>query len=146
MTRFTAEWGAVSAAAFHTILELAVMRIRVTRGAGAVVKMKWQNFVGAMSDFRLVAVVAGYRHVTSRQGKLSLGMLGDGKERSVKITNGVATLAPVVIRCSRELSIVRIFVAIGAIRELHLIDRIFASGNVALSAFHRDVLPFKRVL
>lgn len=63
-------------------------------------------------------------------------MFRNGVCRAVKIRDSVAGFASVLVRLGRKLSIMRVFVAIQASRELDLVYGFLAGGNVTLVAFH----------
>ena len=72
-------------------------------------------------------------------------MFGDGEGSTVEIRDGMAELTTIVVRHGGKLIVVRIFVAIGAGCEFHIVNGVFAGRNVALRAFHLNVLAFERV-
>ena len=55
-------------------------------------------------------------------------MLGNRKQRAMKIHNIVTALAAVAVRCASKLPVMGILVAVGAGCEFHLIDRVLARG------------------
>ena len=63
----------------------------------------------------------------------------------MKVLDGVAVLAAVLVRRTLELPVVLIFMAIQASRELNLVYGVLASGNMALIALYRCVLPFQGI-
>ena len=73
-------------------------------------------------------------------------MLGDRVRGAVEVLNGVAALTFIKIGRGDELAIVCIFMAIRARREFHFVNRVFARGQMALGAFHGDVLPLERII
>ena len=63
----------------------------------------------------------------------------------MKVLDGVAVLAAVLVRRTRELPVVLIFMAVQASRELNFIYRVLAGGNMALIAIYPRVLPLQGV-
>jgi len=137
-----AERSAVGAFAGHAIVEFALVRILMACRAGAVLKVEGQNLVGAAACAGLVTIIAGDGRVRAGEGEFGVAVLGDSERGAMPILDGVTRFAAIVVRGGGKLLIVGIFVAIGAICELHLINRIFAGGDVALGAIDFDVLAF----
>ena len=136
----TTEGCAVGALASHAIVEFALVWILVTGRAGAVFVMEWKNFIGAACGARFVTIGAGNSNVRACQREASGLMLGDGIGGAVEIDNGVAGLATIVEWSGGKLIVVGVLVAIEAGGEFHFVNGVFARGDVALSAFHGDVL------
>jgi hypothetical protein len=136
---FASQRRAIGAALRHAIFEFAVVWIGMTRGAAHIFKMERQDLVGPARPSRLVAIGAGHGRVRSRQSEASLAMLRDGKERTVKITHGMAILAFVQIWGGGELAVMSVFVAVRAKREFDLVNRVLAGRKMALGAFHGNV-------
>ena len=63
----------------------------------------------------------------------------------MKVLDGVTVLAAVLVRGICELPVVLIFMAVQASRKLNLVYGVLASGNMALIALYRSVLPFQGV-
>ena len=133
---FASQRRTVAAPLRHAFLELAVVRIGMTRRAAHVFKMERQDLVDPACRSRLVAIGAGHRGMGSPQCEASFAVLRDGKERTVKIAYGVAILAFVEIGGCRELAVMRILVAVRAKREFHLVNGVLAGRKMALAAFH----------
>src|SRR5258708_1316397 len=72
-------------------------------------------------------------------------MLGDSEQRAVEILNGVAAFAAILVRRVGELTAVHVFVAVHAVRKLHIVNSGLAGRKMALCAFHFEVLAFQRV-
>ena len=123
-----------------------MVRIRVAGGATAIFKMERRNLVGRVSGPHFVAVVTGNGHVRACQRKLGLAMPGNRKHRTVKVLNGVAAFAAIIVRSGGKLAGVNVFVAVHAVCELHVVDCRLAGREVALRAFHLGVLAFQRVV
>ncbi len=136
---FASQRHAVAAPLRHAFLELAVVRIGVTRGAAHVFKMERQELVGTACRSHLVTIGAGHGGMGTRQCEASFAMLRDGKERTVKIPYGVAILAFVQIWGGGELAVMSILVTVRAERKFHLVDRALAGRKMALGAFHGHV-------
>ena len=67
-------------------------------------------------------------------------MHGDRKFRAVKIIHCVTGFATVLVRSLGELSVMRVLVTIRAVFESNFKNRVGASRDVALAAFHTGVL------
>src|SRR5882762_11289215 len=143
---FAAEQRAVGALAPHAVVKFSMMRIGVARSAGHVGKTERQHFVGAMRFACSVATRARDGSVSARQGKARVAMRGDGVQGAMEIRDGVAGFATIVERRRGELIVVHVLVAVGAIRKLDLVLRIFAGRNVTVGALDRDVFAFQRIL
>ena len=63
----------------------------------------------------------------------------------MKILHGVAVFAAIIVRRASELTIVHVFMTVDTVGEFHLVNRVFASGQMALVALHLDVLAFERI-
>ena len=130
----------------HAILEFAVVRIRVARGAALILEMKRQNLVRSARRAHLMTIRAGHGCMRSRQSKTGVAMLGDSECGSVEVLDRVTAFTFVLIRRRGKLPIVCVLVAIGASRKLHFINRVLACRQMALGAFDGDMLPFQRVI
>lgn len=67
------------------------------------------------------------------------------KGRRLVALQRMAPFAGVKVRRSGELSIVLVFVAIGAARKLNLEKRVFPFGDMTFRALHREVLSLQGV-
>lgn len=92
-----------------------------------------------------MTVGAGNRHVSASERISGLTVLRYGVSRAVPVDDRMAVLALIFVRRTGELIVVGIFVAIGAERELDLIDGVFAGWEVTFVTFHLDVRAFKRI-
>ena len=63
----------------------------------------------------------------------------------MKVLDGVAILAAVLVRRTRELPVVLISMAVQTSCELNFIYGVFAGGNMALIARYVRVLPLQGV-
>ena len=145
VTGLAAEWRPVWAPALHALAKLAVMRIHVTCRASSVGKMERHNLVGPIRRASLVAIHTRNGNVRASERILCLLVFCDGEERAMKIHDGVATLAAILIRSAGKLSIVRVLVTIAAVREFDFVQRFFAGWNMAFRAFHLRVHSFQRI-
>lgn len=73
------------------------------------------------------------------QRKPRVAMLGDGEGRAVEIHNCVAVFASVLVRRGGKLPVMRVFVTIRTGREFHFVNGVFASREMALPTFNRNV-------
>lgn len=145
VTGFAAERSTVGTSASHTIVELALVRILVASGAGAVFEMERKNSVGAPAGAGFVAIGAGNSDMRACQWESSGLVFCDGESSAMEIDDGVAGLATIVVGRGGELIVVSVFVAISAGREFHFINGVFARGNVALGAFHLNMFALERI-
>lgn len=146
VTGFATQGRAVDAALCHAVLEFAVMRIAVARGTAPVFEMERQDFIRPARRAHLVTIGTRHGSMSARQCETSVAMLGDRVRGAMEVLHGVAALAFIEIRRGDELAIVCIFMAIRAGREFHFVNRVFACGQMALGAFHGDVLALQRVI
>jgi len=143
---FAAELRPIRSAPFLPIAELSMMRVRVTTRTGFVFEVERNDLVFSSGSTDFMAFRATDGDVRAGQWEFRLFVLGDGKQSAVKIRYRMAGLAAVQVRFSCKLAVVGIFVTVRATGELDFINRLFASGNVALSAFYLCVLSFQRIL
>ena len=128
MASLAAERRAIGAALRHAIVEFAMMDILVAPGTGHIFENKRQNFVSTPRRAYLMAIGARHGGVRLGQCETGVAMFGDRKGGAVKIQNGMTILAFVLIRSGSKLAVMRVFVTVGASRELHLIYRVLAGG------------------
>lgn len=145
VTGLTPECGSIRSAARHPVPEFTVMRILMAGRAGFVRKMEGQDLVRAVSEPLFVALVARDGGMGAGQREFGLLVHGNRKERSLKALHRVALFAAIVVRRTGKLPVVRVFVAVGAIRKLDVVDGVFPGGNVTLRAFHGGVLSLERI-
>src|SRR5947209_15054154 len=88
---------------------------------------------------RFVTTLAGCCDVRTIQGEFRLPVRPDGEGRWMEALHGVALIAAVLIRTSRELFCVRVLVAISATAEGNLVFCGLASRLVAHLAFQARV-------
>lgn len=112
----------------------------MTRGATHVRKTERQNLIGPRAQAYFMAVRTRNRGVRPAQRVARLPVHRHGKSRLVEILDGVAVLAPVLIRRGRELIVVGILMAVRASRKFHFVNGVFTRRQMALVAFHLDVL------
>jgi len=82
----------------------------------------------------------------ARQREFGLLVLRDREDRLMKTAHGVARLAAIVVRRSCKLPIMRVFVAIRAVRELNFVYRVSARRQMAFRALDLCVSAFQRIL
>ena len=128
MTSLAAERCAIGSPLGHPVVEFAVMDIPMARGAGHVFEDKRQDFICAPCSSCFMAIGARYGRVRAGQCETRVAMFGNRKSGAVKIQNGMTILAFVLIRSGSKLAVMRVFVAVGAGRELHPINGVFARG------------------
>ena len=146
VARFAPERTAIAALTRHPLAKFAVVRIRVAGRASAICKMEGCNFVDRVGDSCFVAIIAGNGHVRAREREFRLSMLGNRKQRTVKVLNGVATFAAIIVRRGGKLPGMDVFVAVHAVCKLHVVNCCLAGRDVALRAFHLGVLAFQGVV
>ena len=142
---FATEWSAIGALAGHAIIEFAPVRIFVASRARAVFELEGKHLVGTAAETYFMAIGARDGDVSANQGKARGLVLSDRERTPVKVDDGVARFAAVVVRRGGKLIVVRILVAIGASFEFHFIDGVFARGNMALRAFYLNVFALEGV-
>ena len=143
---FAAEGSAIGALASHAIVELTFVRIFVAGSTVAVFKMERKNLVGAATKAGLVAIGTRDSHVRSCQRETRGFVFRNGESGAMEINNSVAVLAAIVVGCGGKLVVVRVLVAIEACAEFHFVDGVLAGGDMALRAFHSDVLALQRIV
>lgn len=146
VARFAAERRSIRFFRRHAIFKFALVGIGVARGACAVLKMKWQNFVCSSAQACLVAFRAGCSNVRTGQHEMSLLVLGDSKGRAVKILYRVAILTTVQVGSGGELFVVFILMAIRARRKLHIVLGIFSGWGVTFVTSYGCMFAVERIL
>jgi hypothetical protein len=146
MACFASQESTVAAPLGHAILEFAVVHVFVAGCAAHILKMEREDFVGPASGSNFVAIGASHGSVCSSKGETGVAMLRDRKSRAMEIQNRMAILATIQIRSGSELTVVRVLMAIGAGREFHLENRVFARRKMALRTFNSDVFAAQGVL
>ena len=126
MTSLAAERRAIGSPLGHPVVELAVMDILVAASARHVFEDKRQDFVRSACSSHFMAIGTRYGRVCTGQCETRVAMFGNRKSGAVKIQNGMAILTFVLIRSGSKLAVMRVFVAVGAGRELHLVNGVFA--------------------
>ena len=142
---FTTEDSAVRTTPRHPLAKFSVMRILMAGGARFVCKAKRQDLVGPVRHGRLVALIAGHRGMSARQRELRPLMHGNREKRALKTLHVVAVFAPVAMGRTGKLPIMRVLVAVRAIRELHLVNGVLARGDMALRALHGGMFALERI-
>src|ERR1700739_4988923 len=146
VTGLAAKGRSIGALASHLFVEFALVRVLVASGAGAILEMKGKDFVGATGQPHFVAIGAGHGRMSSGKREAGLAMFGDGVSGAVPIHHGVAIFAAIFVRSLRELIVVSVLVAVGTLSELHFVNGVLASGDVALVALDLDVFALQGVL
>lgn len=121
------------------------MGIVVTRGTTHVGEMERQDFIRPASGAHFMTIGARHSPMCAGQRKPRVAMLGDGEGRAVEIHNCVAVFASVLVRRSGKLAVMRVFVTIRTGREFHFVNSVFASREMALPTFNRNVLASQRI-
>ncbi len=121
------------------------MRIFVTSGAGAVVKLEKHDFGELWRGTLFMAFDAGCWQMGPGQRKTRFLVLGESKCRRTITPEVVAQLALIQIRRGGKLSLVFILVAVRAFRKLDPVQRVFAFGDMASIALHFGVLELQGV-
>lgn len=140
MASFTAKRRAVGAALGHAVFECALVRVPVASGTSHILPAKWQDLVRTARCPCLVTVRARDRSMCSRQSETSVAMFRDGKSRAMEILNGMTAFTLVQVRSSSKLVVMGVFVAVQAGCELHFVDGVLASWEMALTTLNSDVL------
>jgi hypothetical protein len=127
----------------RSFAQLAAMRVFVTLLATQVVEA--EPAVERRRLARLVAFDAGHRAMRARQWKPRLAVIALGKRRGVKSIHRVAVLATIEVRFRRELSAVRVLVAVAALPTLDSILRVGTRRQVAFGAIDFAVSAPQRI-
>ena len=143
---FAAERRAIGAFASHAVVELPFVRILVAGSTVAIFKMERKNLVGAATKTGLVTIGAGDCYVGACQRETRSFVFRNAESGAMEINHRMAVLAAIVIGCGGKLVVVRVLVAIEACAEFHFVDGVFAGGEMALRAFHGDVLTLQRIV
>jgi hypothetical protein len=130
----------------HACPKLAMMRVGVTLGASERLKSIRCGATAARRNPCLVALGAGGRHVSARQGKPRGLMLRQRKRGGLETLNGVAVFALAVVWGSGKLTFVNIGMAILASGFFDLVNCLNASGLVTFDACHFGVFPLQRIV
>lgn len=145
---FAALPGSVGPQLCHLRVELPMVGVLVASGAGAIAKMKWSGSChhACCSRGYRMALVASHREMRSGQGEAALLVEHDRVRRRLKAFYCMALLTLIVVRCAGELTVVRIAVAINALRKGDFVLRGRARRSMAFGAGHNGVLSFQRIL
>lgn len=146
MASFAPEGRPVASLLLHAVAELPAVRVHMARGAGLILKSKRQNLVCAVRHPGLVALIARHSCMCARQHEICFLVLRYREHRAMKVAHGVAGLAAIVVWRAGELTIVRVLVAVRAVRKLHPVDRLAACRQMALRTVHAHMPAFQRVL
>ena len=141
MAKQASDWLAARSRSGHTLSELALMHVLMATRATQLNKVIDR---GPGSVSRLVAFVARHRLVSIDKREAGFLMLGQGVVGSLEGSPGVAPLATIEPRISRELAFMFIFMAVHAEREFDLVARFLALRNMASCAFYFRVRRNKR--
>lgn len=130
----------VGAALRHPVVEFAVMRVFVTRGAAHVCEAKRQNFIRAACRAHLMTIGTRHSGMGASQSETGVAMLGDGKGRAMEILNRMAAFTFVLVRRGGKLPVVSILVTVQASCEFHFVNGVFPGGKMTFSTFNGNVL------
>lgn len=144
MARSASGYAPVRQVLAHALRELAVMRVRVAPSTSAVVKAETDEF-RVHRWIRLVTLDAWHRQMTPGKREVRLLMPGNSEACGLEALNRVAGVAAFLVWRGRELSLVRIGVAVGAGGVLHLVHGSLARGDMAFGACNRRMFAFERV-
>lgn len=114
--------------------------------ASAVLEVERQNLIGPATQAGLVAFRACDSGMGSGKRESRIAVLCNRIRRTVKIFDGMAVLATILVRRCGELLVMGVLVTIHAGREFDLIDSVLASGRVALLASDSSVFSFQRIV
>lgn len=145
MTRFASPGRAVGAQLRLLFLKFTVMGIFMAAGAAHVFPAEWKELIGPPRSPHFVTFVAPHRSMRSCERKPRFAVVGNGIGRAMKVLDGVAVLAAVLVTRTGELPVVLIFMAVQASRKLDLIYGVLAGRNMALIALNPRVLPLQGV-
>ena len=117
-----------------------MVRIGMAGGASHIVKSERQHFVRAMRLAGSVATGTGNGGVCTCQRKPRLAMLCNRVKSAMEVDDGMARFAVIVVWRCRELVVMDVFVAIGAVGKLDFVLRVLPCRRMAFSALYGDVL------
>ena len=142
---FAAKRLAVRASPRHSLLKLPLVQINVATLAVQILPLIGNLGSRQRSIGEFVAIGARCRQVPAVQRKSNLFVAGEGKRRWNKTVQVMALFAAVQIRRAGELGIVIVLVAIRALREFDLVQRLPALGNMTFATLERCVLARERI-
>ena len=129
----------------HAIFELTFVRIGVTRGAGAILKLVEHGIFCLRRRFFLMTITTRDRDVPSGKHEPGLLVLRQSESGGPVSFQRMALLTAVEVWSGGELSLVFVFVAVKTARELYLVKRFFTFGDVALCTLHGGMLGLECV-
>ena len=130
----------------HLVVEFPAVRILVATFARLIFKAVRDNFFRISSGIGDVAFRASHGQMGARKGKAALLVHGNRVTRRLEAFHGVARFALIVIWSSRELSGVRVLVAIHAFRERQFVSGIWPRRPVTFVARNAGVLSGQRIV
>ena len=136
---------AVGSAQRHLSIELTVMRIGVAGDTTSILEIEWQCLIETRADNFFVTLDARHNGMSAFERKARFLVHGNRKSRSVKIAHRVAAFATVLVGGLGKLPFMDILVAIEALVELDLINRIRPGWNMALRALHAGMFSQERI-
>lgn len=123
-----------------------MMGIVVAGRATHVRKAERQDLIHSSCGARFVAIRTRHSPMCPGQYEPGVAMFSNSEGRAMEVQYRMAVFTSVLVRRGGKLPVVGVFVAIGAGRKFHFVNRVFAGWNMALGAFHICMLPFQRVL
>lgn len=145
MAGFTTERSPIGTLARHAVVEFTFVRILVASSAITIFEVIRNDLVGAPGGAEFVTVGTGNGSVSAGKREAGVAMFGNGVRGAMEILHGVARLAAVVVGIAGKLIVVRILVTVVTVFKFDLVDGVFASGNMALRAVHRNVFALERI-
>lgn len=112
MAGFTSLRRAVGAQLRLLFLKFTVVGILMARRASHVFPAEWKELIGPPRSPHFVTFVAPHGSMRSCKRKPRFAVLGNGIGRAMKVLDGVAVLAAILVRRPRELPVVLIFMAV----------------------------------
>ncbi len=144
MACLASAWTACSLCLLHALIELPIVRISMATGATQirpVIDRGWGPEIGRL----FVAIGARHRNVLARQKETRLFMARQRERGGTIARNRVTTFAGIEIGCRSELAGMVVFVAVGAVLELHCEHSVDAARNVAFLASDLGVCALQRI-
>ena len=145
MASFATDRGTIRPHLAHLLVKLALMRVLVTGGTGAIVEMVKDRILGFRGGSLFMTVAAGNCDVAAGENEARLLVALNGVGRRLPTVQGVALFANVLIGGTGKLRLMFVFVTGHAAVELQLVDGLFTFRNVAPRTFHLGVLGFQWV-
>jgi len=129
----------------HPIVEFALVRVLMARGAGLIFKFERQDLIRPPGGPDLMAIAAGNRRVRTGKREFRVAVFCNRIRRAVPVHHGVAVFAAVLIGSAHKLAVMRILVAIHAEFKLDVVNCVLTCRDMTLRTFHLDVFALQGI-